>query len=164
MTAASLPRPAGAARWVLAGGLLAGALDITYAWVYWALKAGVSPVRIFQSVAAGLLGEASFRGGTATAALGLALHLSIAVTMAAAYHVAARQWPVLVRRPARCGVLYGLVLYVIMNHVVVPLSAAGSGSDDPLWIGLSIAVHALLIGLPIALVVSRAHRRTSSPR
>ena len=51
------------------------------------------------------------------------------------------------QRPVACGVAYGLVLYAVMNYVVVPLSAAeGGGSKDPLWIGLSIAVHALLIG------------------
>jgi hypothetical protein len=43
-----------------------------------------------------------------------------------------------------------------MNYVVVPLSAAGPGSKDPLWVTLSIAVHMLLIGIPIALAVRRA--------
>ena len=39
---------------VLAGGLLAGALDITYACLFWAIKADLPPTRIFQSVAATL--------------------------------------------------------------------------------------------------------------
>lgn len=142
---------------VLAGGLLAGALDIFYACLFWALKADVPPTRIFQSVAAGLLGEASFQGGTSTAALGLFLHFLIACTMALTYYLAARRWPVLVRRPVPCGIGYGLVLYVLMNHVVVPLSAAGSGSSDPTWIGLTVAVHAFLVGLPIAWFATRAH-------
>jgi uncharacterized membrane protein YagU involved in acid resistance len=141
---------------VLAGGFLAGALDILYACVFWAVKADLPPSRIFQSVAAGLLGEASFEGGSATAALGLLLHFFIACTMAVAYYLVARRWPLLVRRPVPMGIAYGLLLYVIMNYVVVPLSAAGSGSRDPLWIGLSVAVHAFLIGLPIAWFASRA--------
>ena len=45
-----------------------------------------------------------------------------------------------------------------MNYVVVPLSAAGPGSKDPLWIGLSVAVHVLLIGVPIALFARRARQ------
>ncbi len=140
---------------VLAGGLLAGALDIVYACVYWALKANVAPTRIFQSVAAGLLGEASFEGGAATAALGLVLHFFIACTMALAYYLAARRWPVLARHPVPLGIVYGLLLYVVMNLVVVPLSAAGGGSKDPLWITLTVAVHAFFIGLPIAWFASR---------
>jgi hypothetical protein len=38
-----------------------------------------------------------------------------------------------------------------MNYVVVPLSAATPGSKDPLWVVLSVAVHMLFIGIPIAL-------------
>jgi hypothetical protein len=68
---------------VLAGGLAAGVIDITYACAFWAIKAGVRPTRIFQSVAAGLLGrQAAVAGGASTAALGLALHFFIALTVA----------------------------------------------------------------------------------
>jgi len=141
---------------VLAGGLVAGTLDIVYAWAFWALKRGVSPTRILQSVAAGLLGQASFEGGARTAALGLVLHYFIALSMAIAYYVVAGRWPLLWRRPVLCGAGYGLLLYGIMNYIVVPLSAAGRGSKDPLWIILSIAVHMVLIGVPIALFTRRA--------
>jgi uncharacterized membrane protein YagU involved in acid resistance len=144
---------------VIAGGLLAGALDILYACLFWALKADVAPTRIFQSVAAGLLGEATYAGGAATAALGLALHFFIACTMAVTYYLAARRWPVLVRRPVPLGIAYGLLLYVVMNYVVVPLSAAGPGSSDPTWIALTVAVHAFFVGLPIAWFASRAISR-----
>ncbi len=142
--------------WVLAGGLVAGALDIVYACVFWALKRDVPAQRILQSVAAGLLGEASFEGGWATAALGLALHFLIALSMSAAYYLVSQRWALLWQRPFLCGAGYGLLLYAIMNHVVVPLSAAAPGSKDPLWITLTIAVHALLIGIPIALAARRA--------
>ena len=68
------------------------------------------------------------------------------------------RWPILWQRPVLCGAGYGLLLYAIMNYVVVPLSAAGPGSKDPLWIGLSVAVHAVLIGIPIALFTRRAQQ------
>jgi hypothetical protein len=141
---------------VLAGGVIAGALDILYAIVFWAVKRGVPAQRILQSVAAGLLGPASFQGGTPTAALGLVLQFFIASTMAVTYYVVAQRWPLLVQRPVWCGLGYGLILYGIMNYVVVPLSAAGKGSRDPLWVFLTIVVHMVLIGLPIALFSRRA--------
>ena len=144
---------------VLAGGLLAGALDIIYACLFWAAKADLPPTRIFQSVAAGLLGDASFEGGAATAALGLILHFFIACTMALTYYFAARRWPAFARRPVPFGIAYGLLLYVVMNFVVVPLSAAGPGSRDPLWIALTVAAHAFLLGLPIAWFAGRAAAR-----
>jgi hypothetical protein len=143
--------------YVLAGGLVAGTLDIAYACAFWALKSGVPATRIFQSVAAGLLGPASFEGGGRTAALGLVLHYFIALSMSTTYYLVARRWPLLRRRPVLCGAGYGLLLYGVMNYIVVPLSAAGRGSKDPLWITLSVAVHMVLIGVPIALFTRRAH-------
>ena len=149
------------AKWyVLAGGLVAGTLDIAYACVFWVVKASVPAQRIFQSVAAGLLGESARQGGWATAVLGLALHYFIATSMSVTYYLVSRRWRALVQRPVLYGALYGLLLYVVMNYIVVPLSAAGTGSRDPLWVGLSIVVHALLIGVPIALFSRRAERQT----
>jgi hypothetical protein len=157
MTTASIAtRPTHPLVFVLAGGLVAGTLDIVYACVFWGLKRGVPAQRILQSVAAGLLGKASFEGGRATAALGLGLHFFIALSMSVTYYLVARRWPLLRERPLLCGVGYGLLLYAIMNYVVLPLSAAGPGTKDALWITLSIAVHALLIGVPIAVFARRA--------
>src|SRR5215211_4758860 len=99
MTTSSLPmRRAHPLVFVLAGGLLAGTLDIAYACIFWAWKAAVPVQRILQSVAAGLLGKASFEGGVRTAALGLALHYFIAITKALVYYLIARRWPVLWQR------------------------------------------------------------------
>jgi hypothetical protein len=142
--------------YVLAGGLVAGTLDIIYACTYWAIKRDVPVERILQSVAAGLLGKAAFDGGAGTAALGLALHFFIAISMAFTYYVVARWWAFLRDQVVVAGLFYGLLLYAIMSYIVVPLSRAGPGAKDPLWIGLSILVHAMLIGLPIALFTRRA--------
>ena len=144
--------------YVLTGGVIAGALDITYACVFWAIKRDVPAQRIFQSVASGLLGKASFEGGWPTAILGLGLHFLIASTMAVVYYLVSRRWAALWQRPLLFGPAYGLLLYFIMNYIVVPLSAAGGGgSKDALWIGLSIGVHMFLIGTPIAVFTRRAH-------
>ena len=76
--------------------------------------------------------------------------------MAYAYYLLAQWWPLLYQKPWLCGAVYGLILYIVMNFLVVPLSAAAPGSKDTLWISLSVAVHILLIGIPIALSVRRA--------
>jgi hypothetical protein len=143
---------------VLLGGVVAGASDILFATAFWNLKADVPAYRILQSIAAGLLGAASFQGGFLTAALGLALHFLIAVTMSITYYAVARRWPVLHRRPWVCGLLYGLGAYGVMTFIVVPLSAALPASRDTLWIVLSVLVHMLLIGVPIGLATREAVR------
>lgn len=152
---------------VVIGGVVAGVLDISFAWVFWAVKAGAALSGVLQSVASGLLGKASFSGGAATAALGFALQLFIATTMSAAYYAVARHWPLLVRERIACGAGYGVALYGVMKYVVVPLSAARSGGpQDPLWVGLSIVAHVVLIGIPIALISGAAAGsvRSRSPR
>jgi uncharacterized membrane protein YagU involved in acid resistance len=142
---------------VIVGGLVSGTFDITYACVFWGVKAGVSPERIFQSVAAGLLGRSSFSGGARTAALGLFLHYFIATAMSVVYYFVSRWWTVLHRRPWFFGPVYGLLLYLIMNYVVLPLSRALPSSKNLLWIVLSVVVHMFLIGTPIAWFTHKAH-------
>lgn len=139
-------------RYILLGGLVAGTLDLLYICSFWAAR-GVGPMRIFQSVAAGWVGrDAAIAGGTRMAALGLASHYLIAVCMAATFFLVARRWRALVREPLLYGALYGIVLYVAMNYVVVPLSAAGSGALPTLrWPDLlHLAAHMFLVGVPCA--------------
>jgi uncharacterized membrane protein YagU involved in acid resistance len=141
---------------VIGAGLLAATFDIVFACVFWAIKSAVPPERILQSVAAGILGETSFDGGALTAALGFVLHYLIMLLMALTYYLVARHFHTLRRWPVLSGSAYGLLLYAVMNTVVVPLSNAGPTANVPLWITLSIAVHVLLIGIPIALLAGRA--------
>jgi hypothetical protein len=142
---------AGSPLWFMSmAALAAGTLDILFAMTFWHLRAGVTPARILQSVAAGLLGRDSFSGGAATAALGLALHFSIVAAMALAYHAIASHWRALDARPLVGGFAYGLILYGVMSFVVVPLSAAPTSPKDVLWMALSILAHVALVGIPIA--------------
>jgi uncharacterized membrane protein YagU involved in acid resistance len=91
----------------------------------------------------------------ATAALGCALHFLIALVAAAVYVVASRRLPVLIRRPVLSGLLYGVVVYVVMNWVVVPLSAIPRGPFRPGLAATLVVIHMLFVGLPIALATAR---------
>ncbi|WP_135210665.1 hypothetical protein [Vitreimonas flagellata] len=144
----------------LLGGLVAGALDITYACAHWNIAHDVAPQRIFQSVAAGLLGrDAAVAGGWNTAALGLALHFVMTTIMAAFFVAASRAAPALNRTPLLSGIVYGLGLYAVMNFIVVPFSAAGDGviqapEFNQFFYG-GLLAHTLLVGVPIALIAKR---------
>lgn len=138
---------------VVDAGLLAGLLDMAWVCTLWGFL-GVTPKRIFQAIASGWVGnDAAVAGGWATALLGAVSHFGITVAMAWAYYIAATRLPALVRRPVLYGALYGIVLFVVMIHVVVPLSAAPSGQSPPwpwtLW--ANIAAHMFLVGVPCAL-------------
>ena len=149
---------------ILVGGLIAGALDITYAFILWWLRAQVTPMQILQSVAAGLLGKASYDGGAGTAILGAFLHFFNALVIAAIFVGASRLWPVLARRATIFGPLYGIGVYLVMNYVVLPLSAFPPRTRPPapvVWI-TGVLAHMFLIGLPIALAAKRAVPATAA--
>lgn len=71
---------------IVYGGLIVGILDGLFAFVFYGMILGVKPLRIFQSVAAGLLGRASYEGGVATFSFGLLLHFVVATCIAAVYY------------------------------------------------------------------------------
>jgi len=140
------------------GGGVGGLLDAIYATVLWGFILGGNPTGIWQSVASGLIGKSAFDGGTATAVLGLALHFFIAFVMALVYVLASRRLPVLIARPIVMGMLYGLALYVVMNFVVVPLSAIGFRPLN-LWGAVrALLPHILFVGPAIALITARRAR------
>ncbi|MGH7753067.1 MAG: hypothetical protein ACREN5_09640 [Gemmatimonadales bacterium] len=138
------------------GGLTVGGLDGLDALIFFGLR-GVAPARVFQAIAAGLLGRtAAFGGGGATLALGVLLHFTIATTVVAAYYLASRRQPALVRRPLVWGPVYGMLVYLVMNQVVIPLSALGSGSPSLPVVVNGVLIHLAGVGLPAALFASWA--------
>lgn len=142
---------------VVGGGLLVAVFDAVFACTWWAVAAGVGPMRVLQSIGAGLLGEASFAGGWRSAAIGAAAHGLIAICMVGGYVFVAPRLPVLVRQPLRWGAGYGLFLYALMNFVVVPLSAAPRNDQPVAWVAASVVVH-VLIGIACALLARHAPR------
>jgi uncharacterized membrane protein YagU involved in acid resistance len=138
------------------GGLACGVFDITQACVAYGLQNHLPPIRIFQSVAAGLLGAKSFQGGIGTAVLGGFLHFLIAFTWATIYYIASRKIAFMIERPVIAGLLYGELVWLVMNCVVIPLSALHHGPRfDTASIVTGPIGHLFLVGLPIALAVKR---------
>jgi hypothetical protein len=145
-----MPRPFLAIFW---GGLFCGILDITSAIVAWNIQRGVKPIRILQSVAAGALGRAAFDGGLRTALLGLAFHFLIAFAAAAVFYLASRYVSFLTQHPVISGFIYGELVYLFMNFVVIPLSATRRGPFTWATIVTGPGGHLFFVGLPIALAV-----------
>lgn len=102
------------------GGLVAGTIDIGSACVINAL----SPAVILHAIASGLLGAASFRDGLPAALAGLGLQWLMSLLIAAIFVAAATRLAWMRRSWIAAGAAYGLVIYLVMNFGVVPLSAA----------------------------------------
>lgn len=147
------PRTFQAIAW---GGLITGVLDITAALVNWGVR-GVGPVRILQGIASGILGQSSFDGGLKTAALGLACHFFIATTATAVYYAASRRLAFLTQQAVLAGALYGVTVYLFMNWIVLPLSAARATYSFNAVV-VAVLIHIFFVGLPISLTVRHFSR------
>jgi uncharacterized membrane protein YagU involved in acid resistance len=135
---------------ILGGGLLAAFLEILPALiVQWNL--GVTPVRVFQSIASGFYGKAAYQMGMTSAAVGVAVHIFISIVAATLFVLASRRMHVLAKRTVLSGIAFGLMAYAVMNWVVVPLSAIAykTGAPWPMLMA-SVLTHVFLFGVPIA--------------
>jgi uncharacterized membrane protein YagU involved in acid resistance len=138
----------------LIAGLTGAIVEMVFVLPIQAFALGHSPELVFQSIAMGALGRAAFTGGLASALLGAAVHGLISVVAAGVYVLAAVRWPVLVRRPVAGGIIFGALVYGVMTFVVIPLSAIGfQAPKSPGLALLSLSIHLIAFGLPIALVV-----------
>lgn len=145
LQAASRPLPA-----ILVGGLIAGALDLTYAILVYSPR---NPIRIPQHIASGLLGMKSFSGGATTAALGVLLHFVIALGAATIYYLASRGIPFMVERAILAGMIFGGLVYAFMHVAVIPLSAVTTRQTPFVYQATEFVWHWVGVGLPIALSV-----------
>jgi hypothetical protein len=145
-------------RAIVYGGLVVGTLDLLDAVIFFGAR-GAAPIRIFQSIAAGAQGRAAFQGGWASAVLGIGFHFVIAFVIVTAAALIARRFPAWTSHPIAFGIVYGMTVYVVMNYVVIPLSATTRGAFAwPVFIN-GILIHAVGVGIPSALFARMAARR-----
>ena len=137
------------------GGLACAVFDITQAMLAWGLIYGAPPMRILQGVASGLLGRAAREGGWSSAALGALCHCVIAFGAAAVYYLASRRITLMTARPVLAGLIYGELVFWFMQIVVRLSRATPRPWSDPAQIVTGPIGHMFLVGLPIALIVSR---------
>jgi uncharacterized membrane protein YagU involved in acid resistance len=123
-------------------GLIAGTVDIAAA----SLINTINPLVVLLAIASGLLGKAAFHGGGGVMALGLVLQWVMAFIIAGIFALVAARIPTLARRWVLYGALYGAVVFIVMNFVVVPLSVA------PLKPGWALSAQSVVTNLLAMLV------------
>jgi hypothetical protein len=162
MNGGSAAQKADAWRPILAGGLICGALDINGAFLTAWVNAGMTPPRVLQAVASGLLGPGAFDGGAAVEAGGLLLHFAVAFTWTVVFYLLSRRLGFLRDQAVVSGLLYGAFVYLAMNLAVLPLAAQfrslyipGTKPFVPRLAWGQFGVHLTCVGLAISLAVRR---------
>lgn len=149
---------------ILLAGILAGVLDGSAAVIMTYLANGRGPEVVFKFVASGVFGvKAAFAGGAEMVIAGLIFHMTIAMIWTIIFFFL---YP-LIRKTGLnkvvVGLLYGIVVWIGMNLVVVPLSNTPPVPQTFSGILKSAAILMVCIGLPISLIVgSYLERRQSA--
>ncbi len=143
---------------VVLAGFVSGAVDIVAAFASYASQ-GATAEGILKYIASGVLGTAALQGGAAMAALGLLLHFALTIGMAAVFLLAALRLPALMLRPWLWGTVYGVLTWVAMVYIVVPLSGVVGWKLPEGWSIVSgLLSHIFYVGVPIAHITQHGLR------
>ena len=144
---------------ILLAGFIAGCCDITAALIVYCTLLPLTPTRLLQGIAAGILGrQAAYAGGAKTAALGLLCHFVIALGAAATYFAVTRFLPFLNRiNLLMSAAIWGTIVYFFMQYVTLPLSRIGMPRFNLKFTIIGLIIHFFCIGLPITAITRRAH-------
>jgi hypothetical protein len=135
---------------ILVATLVCGALDILFAVILTLLR-GKESAAMLRFVASGPFPQAT-EWGASGSLLGLVVHFALMAIMVAAFVAAARNYAALLDDPLLWGLVFGLITYVAMNLLVVPLRFPAAWPPTPLAIGTQLFAHIALVGWPTALI------------
>ena len=130
----------------LTDGLFSGALSVG------AYESTVT--RLFQGVAATLIGGRAFEGGVPTALLGLLMHVGVAFGWSALFLVLVLRSPRVRRELAapygvlKVAAVYGACVWLVMSLVVIPILVHRAPALTGRW-WVQLIGHVPFVGLPI---------------
>lgn len=140
--------------------IITGVLDAIAAIIVYGIFYKYNPIQIYQFVSSALLGADAYKGGIPIAFLGLFFHFIIAFAASFIFIQLYAKWAFLRNNVAVIGLLYGLVIWLVMNKLVIPFTKIPASPFDVVAI-IGIIWHMLLVGLPIALIADKHFKSRS---
>jgi hypothetical protein len=141
---------------VVTGLIISIADMIIYNWFVVSVLFGIPLTTFFQYIASGALGESAFGGGIATAFIGVLFYFLISIVVAGVFILGVDRIPLLRRNIIPGSLLYGFGVFIVMNVLVVPLSATPPiPAPTTQELILIILDHLLFYGLLLGILVRR---------
>jgi hypothetical protein len=146
---------------VVRAGLLTGVIDGLFSSVLAAAVYGSTVTRLFQGVAATLVGSAAFDRGATTAAIGVLMHFGVAFGWSAVFFllVTRSRWirDMLTSRNGaiKAAAVYGPFVWIVMSLVVIPALVQRPPAITVRW-WVQLIGHFPFVGLPIAASIRRS--------
>lgn len=147
---------------ILLAGFVAGLLDITAAIISFYLNRHTGPVKMFQYIASAVLGKDAYDGGMATAALGLLFHFLVAYSFTIIFFLLYPKLNLYSKNMIVVGLAYGIVVWLVMNLVVVPLSNANAAPFKLKGVIIGALILMFCIGLPVSIFAHRFYARRAA--
>jgi hypothetical protein len=140
---------------ILFTGFLAGTLDAFAAIVVYQ----ADPLKLFQFIASAAFGNEAFAGGTTMVLWGVLFHYFIACFWTLLFFIIYPRISLLWQNILMTGLIYGIVIWLCMNLVVLPLSKISQGPFDLSQVMIGMLILMIMVGLPIALMAHRYYRQ-----
>ena len=138
---------------ILIATAVCGTLDILLAVILTLLR-GKDPAAMLRFVASGPFPHATDWGAEGSI-LGLIVHFALMAVMVAVFVLAARAKPSLLDKPLLWGLVYGVIAYVAMNLIVVPLRFPAAWPPAALSVATQLFAHIVLVGWPTAFIARK---------
>jgi len=133
---------------VLTTGLIAGTLDILAACASAYIQRGMTPDKLLQFVASGLFGADAFTGGISMSIVGLVMHFMIAISWTLLFYLLYPRLSILRKNKILVGIIYGAFVWVMMNRVILPLTAIPKSPFNVKSALIGMVILMLMIGMP----------------
>ncbi|HEX7845178.1 MAG TPA: hypothetical protein VF476_05200 [Chitinophagaceae bacterium] len=146
---------------ILLSGLIVGTADILAAFISAYIKSNTKPDAVLKFVASGVFGRKAFGGGTSMAAAGLLFHYMIALTFTVIFFMLCSKIKLISQYKILSGVVYGLLVWFIMNRIVLPLSNTPSIPFKLTNVMISAGILIIAIGLPLAYLATKYYSQRS---
>jgi len=148
-------------------GLVTGVVDGLFSSILAAVFYGSTVTRLFQGVAATLLGASAFDGGTRTALIGVLMHVGVAFGWSAVFLFgvmrSSRIRRVLASRygVVKVAAVYGPCIWLVMSLAVIPLLVHRPPAVTVRW-WIQLVGHFPFVGVPIVAVAAQTLRQGGS--
>lgn len=140
--------------------LLAGTLDALAAMIVYQIK----PLPLFRYIASGALGPDAMSAGIGMALVGLLFHYFIAFFWTILFFIIYPKVALLSWNRFVTGLLYGIVVWGVMNLVVVPLTTINRAPFTFQSAAIGAVILMFAIGLPISFFIGRYYARQHAGR
>lgn len=142
--------------------LIAGTADIILALIKYYLETGNSPLRVLHFIASGVLGNKAFEGGFVPAAIGLTIHYIVTFGWTFAFYKIYPFLPDYKKYKIITGIIYAIIIWLLMNLVVLPLSLTPTIPFNALQMVYGMIILMVAVGIPLSFIIGKYYEKYES--